>query len=330
MTFVLALTVDGLSRTFGPVHAVSDLSFTAQPGRVTAFLGPNGSGKTTTLRILTGLAEPTAGRALIGDRRYRDLDRPFHTVGVLLDGGFHPGRRARDHLRVLATAVGVGPDRIEAALEFTEIGYAANRRVGGFSTGMKQRLGLAAAMLTDPPVLILDEPLNGLDPEGIHWLRRILRQLADQGKTVLLSSHVLAEVEQIADDVVIISQGRLRAAASMTELAGRIQPKVRVRAPNEAEAAAALRAAGCTFVAGDEPGSLIVDGTGAAIGQLLGERGIILHELSRREERLEAVYFELVGTPDPVAMAPPPGPGSTQPQTPGVAPAGARPVGEWR
>lgn len=289
------LTVDRLTKRFGPIEAVSDLSFTAEPGEVTAFLGPNGSGKTTTLRILVGLADPTSGTALIDGKRYRDLAQPYHTVGVLLGGGFHPGRRARDHLRILATALGVGNDRIDAALRFGEIEYAANRRVGGFSTGMKQRLGLAAAMLTDPPVIILDEPLNGLDPEGIQWLRRTLRALADEGRTVLLSSHVLAETEQIADNVVIISQGQLRAAASMEELSGRLTPEVLVRSPQADKAKTLLAEQGLAIVNGREPDCFIVEAVSSKVGEILGQAGITLHELTPQQKRLETLYFQLVG-----------------------------------
>ena len=300
------LTIESLTKQFGTFTAVNDISFSAKPGRVTAFLGPNGSGKTTTLRILVGLADPTSGTALIGGKRYRELERPFGTVGVLLDGGFHPGRRARDHLRILAKVAGVGSDRIDAALSFSEIEYAANRRVGGFSTGMKQRLGLAAAMLTDPPALILDEPLNGLDPEGIHWLRGTLRKLADEGRTVLLSSHVLAETEQIADDVVIISQGTLRAAASLEELSGRLVPEVRVRTPQVDQARKLVAAEGLAATAGDHPDSFVVEGESRDIGELLGRKGIILHELAPQEKRLETLYFQLVGVP-PQSATPAPG-----------------------
>ncbi len=317
------LSVEGLTKRFGAVEAVSNLSFTAEPGRVTAFLGPNGSGKTTTLRVVLGLAEPTEGAALIDGQRYQDLERPFHTVGALLDGGFHPGRRARDHLRILATAVGVGDDRIDAALAFSEISYAAKRRVGGFSTGMKQRLGLAAAMLTDPPLLILDEPLNGLDPEGIQWLRRTLRSLADDGRTVLLSSHVLAETEQIADDVVIISQGHLRADASMAELARQVTAEVRVRTPEAGRARALLVDNGFAVTPGDTADAFIVDSTGVEVGELLSAAGIVLHELSPGERRLESVYFQLVSDlpapPLPAAATPPAGPNAgpvTEPELP--------------
>ncbi len=294
------LTIDGLTKRFGTTEAVSDVSFTAKPGRVTAFLGPNGSGKTTTLRILVGLTDPTSGSALIGEKRYQELAQPFHTVGVLLDGGFHPGRRAKDHLQILATAAGVDETRIEAALEFSEIGYAAKRRVGKFSTGMKQRLGLAAAMLTDPPVLILDEPLNGLDPEGIQWLRRTLRKLADEGRTVLLSSHVLAETEQIADDIVIISRGKLRAAASMDELMNRVASGVRVRTPQAEQAQQLLVAEGLSISNNaDDPTCFDVAATSTTVGEKLGQAGITLHELSPLESRLESLYFQLVSEPQP-------------------------------
>ncbi len=309
---MVAIAIEGLTRRFGHVVAVDDVSFTVQPGRVTAFLGPNGSGKTTTLRMLLGLTEPTSGEALIGGRRYDDLEQPFHTVGVLLDGGFHPGRRARDHLRILATSSGVGKDRIDATLEFCELGDVADRRVGGFSTGMKQRLGLAAALLTDPPVLILDEPLNGLDPEGVLWLRRLLRTMADEGRTVLLSSHVLAETEQIADDIVIISQGRLRAAASMKELADRLTPEVSVCTPQSDEARAALAAAGFAITAGTSPDRFNVAASSGEVGELLGRAGVRLHELIPQERRLESLYFQLVGVPprSPGTSFPPPAAGT--------------------
>ncbi len=324
------LIADGLTKQFGPVTAVSDLSFTAEPGRVTAFLGPNGSGKTTTLRMLVGLADPTSGTATIDGLAYKQLPQPYHTVGVLLDGGFHPGRRAKDHLRILAAANGVDSGTIDQVLEFAEIGYAAKRRVGGFSTGMKQRLALAAAMLTNPPVLILDEPLNGLDPEGIQWLRGLLRHFADEGRTVLLSSHVLAETEQIADDVVIISGGLLKAAASMDELAERVTPAVRVRTPQPSEARALLVDADLSVADSEDDDGFVVEATSDRVGEILGRNGIILHELVPQKQRLEALYFEMVGvppappagammngTPMPAPMAPP---GSPPPMSPPTAP----------
>ncbi|HEY4726480.1 MAG TPA: ATP-binding cassette domain-containing protein, partial [Actinomycetota bacterium] len=205
-----AITIQGLTKRFGPVTAVDDLSFEVDQGTVVGFLGPNGAGKTTTLRTLLGLVTPTTGTARIDGRPYRELTDPIRHVGAVLEASsFHPGRSARNHLRVVATAAGLPLDRADAVLEQVGLTGAARRRVGGFSLGMRQRLGLATALLGDPQVLILDEPANGLDPEGVHWLRGLLRQLADQGRTVLVSSHVLAEVAQTVDQVVIIARGRL-------------------------------------------------------------------------------------------------------------------------
>ena len=217
----MELEVRGLTKTFGPVTAVREISFRAPAGQVTGLLGPNGSGKTTTLRATLGLVKPTAGTVLIGGLAYRNLPRPRRVVGAMLEAtGFHPGRRARDHLRVLATAAGVPDRRVDEVLDEVGLAEAARRRVRGFSLGMKQRLGLGAALLGDPQVLLLDEPANGLDPAGIAWLRGLLRGLADQGRTVVVASHVLGEVAQTADRVVIVSAGRLRFAGPLDELGG--------------------------------------------------------------------------------------------------------------
>jgi ABC-2 type transport system ATP-binding protein len=220
----MELEVRELTKEFGPVTAVRDVSFTAPAGQVTGLLGPNGSGKTTTLRVALGLVRPSAGVALIGGVPYQSLRRPRHTVGAMLEAtGFHPGRRARDHLRVLAAAGGVPDRRVDEVLGQVGLAEAAGRqarRVRGFSLGMRQRLGLAAALLGDPRVLLLDEPANGLDPAGIAWLRGLLRELAGQGRTVVVASHVLGEVAQTADHVVIISAGRLRFAGPLRELGG--------------------------------------------------------------------------------------------------------------
>jgi ABC-2 type transport system ATP-binding protein len=213
------IEVRGLTKCFGPVRAVGDVSFTVMPGILTGFLGPNGAGKTTTLRMLLSLVEPDSGLAVIGGRRYRDIPDPVRHVGAALEAAsFHPGRTARDHLRVHATAGRVGRSRVGEVLELTGLAAAARRRVGGFSLGMRQRLGLATALLGDPEVLILDEPANGLDPQGIRWLRELLRGLAAEGRTVLVSSHVLGEVAMIADSVIIMSHGRLIAQAPLAEL----------------------------------------------------------------------------------------------------------------
>ena len=216
------ITIEGLSKRFGEVVAVDGLSFEVDQGTVTGFLGPNGAGKTTTLRMLLGLVTPTAGSARIQGRPYRELAAPLGHVGAVLESsGFHPGRTARNHLRVVATAAGLDRGRADQVLGQVGLEHAADRRVGGFSLGMRQRLALATALLGDPEVLVLDEPANGLDPEGIHWLRGFLRHLADQGRTVLVSSHVLAEVAQTVDGVVIIDRGQLAATARLEELSDR-------------------------------------------------------------------------------------------------------------
>jgi ABC-2 type transport system ATP-binding protein len=215
------IEVRGLTKTFGAVTAVRDMSFTAPAGQVTGFLGPNGSGKTTTLRAALGLIRPTAGEALIGGVPYRHLAQPRRRVGALLEaGGFHPGRRARNHLAVLAASCGVPGRRVDEVLDLVDLASAADRRVREFSLGMRQRLGLAAALLGDPQVLLLDEPANGLDPAGIAWLRGLLRGLAGEGRTVVVASHVLSEVAQTADHVVIVNAGELRFSGPLHELGG--------------------------------------------------------------------------------------------------------------
>jgi ABC-2 type transport system ATP-binding protein len=214
-----AVIARGLTKRYGELVAVDDITFSLPAGTVTGFLGPNGAGKTTTLRLLLGLAEPTAGEALVFGRRYRELEHPIRRVGAVLESGdFHPGRSGRDHLRTLALAARIGYDRVEQVLALVELEAAAGRRVQTYSLGMRQRLGLAGALLGDPELLVLDEPANGLDPEGVHWLRGFLRGLAQQGRTVLVSSHVLAEVAQTVDRVVIIDRGRLLATTSLDEL----------------------------------------------------------------------------------------------------------------
>jgi ABC-2 type transport system ATP-binding protein len=214
-----AIEVRGLTKRFGRVAAVDQLSFMVEPGTVAGFLGPNGAGKTTTLRMLLGLVRPDAGTATINGKAYRDLPEPLHQVGAVLEAsGFHPGRTARNHLRIQAMVSQADPSRIEDVLELTDLTGAAGRRIGGFSLGMRQRLGLATALLADPEVLILDEPANGLDPDGVRWLRSLLRGLAAEGATVLLSSHILAEAAQAVDSVVIVDRGRLVAQAALADL----------------------------------------------------------------------------------------------------------------
>jgi ABC-2 type transport system ATP-binding protein len=291
-----AITVKGLSKRFGDVLAVDQLDFAIDEGTVAGFLGPNGAGKTTTLRMLLGLVAPDAGTATIGGRPYRELPDPLRRVGAVLEaGGFHPGRSARDHLRVMATAAGLAPGRVEEVLSQTGLAGAARRRVGGFSLGMRQRLGLAAALLGHPEVLILDEPANGLDPEGVHWLRGLVRGLADQGRTVLVSSHLLAEVAQTVDQVVIIDRGRLVAQSSLAALTAGADRTVRVRTPEPEALRDLLLARGAT-VAVDGPDRLVVGGvTTEQVGQAAAAGGVVLHEMRFERSNLEDVFLELTG-----------------------------------
>ncbi|HXQ55020.1 MAG TPA: ABC transporter ATP-binding protein [Actinomycetes bacterium] len=287
-----AISVQGLTKRFGEVLAVDRLDFEVDPGTVTGFLGPNGAGKTTTLRMLLGLVAPTSGAATIDGRPYRELADPARRVGAVLEqSGFHPGRSARDHLRVLATAAGLAPARIDEVLEQTGLAAAARRRVGGFSLGMRQRLGLAAALLGDPDVLVLDEPANGLDPEGVHWLRG----LADQGRTVLVSSHLLAEVAQTVDQVVIIDRGRLVAQSTLAALTAGTDRTVRVRTAQPEALHALLVAMGATVTL-DGPDQLLVGGvTAEQVGQTAAAGGVVLHEMRFERSNLEDVFLELTG-----------------------------------
>lgn len=316
-----AIEVSHLTKTFGQVRAVDDLSFTVRPGRVTGFLGPNGAGKTTTLRMLLGLVQPTAGTATIGGRRYTALDRPMRTVGAALEAAdFHPGRTALDHLRVYAPQAGVPDRRAHEVLDLVGLGGAAKRRVGGFSLGMRQRLALATTLLGDPPVLLLDEPANGLDPEGIRWLRDLLRALAAQGRTVLVSSHVLSEVQQTVDDVVIIAGGRLVHASTLAELSGLAEPRVRVASPDGAALDALVARAGWQRVAGS-PGVAELVGTDVAtVGHAAFAAGIELHELAAHGVGLEDVFLRLTA-PAPARGAHA-GPAGAPAAAPTDAPAG--------
>ncbi|HVX19946.1 MAG TPA: ABC transporter ATP-binding protein [Acidimicrobiales bacterium] len=298
------IEVRGLTKTFGPVAAVQDLDFTVEPGRITGFLGPNGAGKTTTLRMLLGLVSPTSGTATIGGLRYRDIPEPVRVVGAVLEAtSFHPGRRARNHLRMLTIAAGLPQERVDQVLEMVGLTGDANRRVGGYSLGMRQRLQLASALLGDPTVLLLDEPSNGLDPQGIAWLRDFLRHLAGQGRTVLVSSHLLAEMAQTVDDVVIVSKGRLRAQGPLSSLVGQAQTAMRVRTPEADRLVAVARAAGFS-PRPVGPDTVIVDGVGPhQLGPVLAANQIVLYELVQQGQSLESLFLELttsLGT-DPAA-----------------------------
>ncbi|HEY6886903.1 MAG TPA: ATP-binding cassette domain-containing protein [Solirubrobacter sp.] len=288
-----AIEVAGLTKRFGPVLAVDDLSFTADEGRVVGFLGPNGAGKTTTLRMLLGLVNPTSGRAVVQGSRYVELGDPVHTVGSVLDGGmFHPGRSGRNHLRALAKAAGIGDARVDELLQLVALSDAANRRAGGYSLGMRQRLGLAAALLGDPKVLVLDEPANGLDPQGIRWLRDFLRTLAKEGRAVLVSSHVLAEVAQTADDVVVINKGRSVAQAPLAEIMARSGGGMKVAGPDVRRLGDLLHAQGAQ-VSGDAAEILVKDRSGEQIGRVIAEHQLVISELSPTGSSLEEIYFEL-------------------------------------
>jgi ABC-2 type transport system ATP-binding protein len=288
-----AIEVSGLSKRFGPVLAVDDLTFTADEGRVVGFLGPNGAGKTTTLRMLLGLVNPTAGNATVQGQAYGQLEDPVHTVGAVLDGGMlHPGRSGRNHLRALGRSAGVADSRVEELLELVALKDAANRRAGGYSLGMRQRLGLAAALLGDPHVLVLDEPANGLDPQGIRWLRDFLRTLASEGRAVLVSSHVLAEVAQTADDVVVINKGRSVAQAPLNEIMARSGGGMRVAGPDVRRLGDILHADGAK-VSGDRAEILVGDRSGEQIGRLIAEHQLVISELTPTGSSLEEIYFEL-------------------------------------
>jgi ABC-2 type transport system ATP-binding protein len=285
-----------LTKRYGPVLAVDDLSFRAEPGRVTGFLGPNGAGKSTTLRALVALLHPTSGDARILGRHYGELEEPVHTVGAILEANaFHPGRTGRNHLRTIAAAGGIDDARVDQVLELVDLTAAANRRAKGYSLGMKQRLSLAGALLGDPHVLVLDEPANGLDPQGIRWLRDLLRSLAADGRTVLVSSHVLTEMAQLADDVVIIAKGRLISEARMADVLAGGGRGTRVRSPEADRLAAALGRAGIDVTATTD-GALAVDAEAARVGEVAAADGIVLHELVAQAGSLEDVFLELTGS----------------------------------
>jgi ABC-2 type transport system ATP-binding protein len=301
------IEISGLTKRFGSVLAVDDLSFGVAPGRVTGFLGPNGAGKTTTLRCLLGLVRPTAGTATFDGTPYARLERPLSTVGAALEAtGFHPGRTGRDHLRMLCLAAGLPLSRADVTLDQVGMAEAADRRAGGYSLGMRQRLQLAGVLLGDPRVLVLDEPANGLDPEGIAWLRGFLRHEAATGRTVLVSSHVLSEVEQTVDDVVIIARGRLVRSGALSELTSDGRP-VLVRTPDPNRLSTALSTvAGVTVERRDHDVLLVTGTTPAAVGHAALGAQVELHELREEHSDLEAVFLSLVeeaGTPD--------GPGGT-------------------
>jgi ABC-2 type transport system ATP-binding protein len=293
------IAVEDLHKRYGKTLAVDGLSFTVEPGKVVGFLGPNGAGKTTTLRILLGLVHANSGQATILGKRYAQLERPFCQVGAVLEAsGFHPGRKARNHLRILAQAGRAPKQRVDEVLETVGLQGAARKRVGGYSLGMRQRLALASALLGDPGVLILDEPANGLDPEGIRWLRDLLRSLAAEGRAVLVSSHVLAEIGQTADEVVIINKGKLVAHGSVDTLTRGIDGRVRIRSPQGEKLKARLLEAGLK-VETDGDAMLVAGAPSSQIGEIAAKSRIVLHELSPLASQLEDVFFQLTREESP-------------------------------
>ncbi|QQQ79211.1 ABC transporter ATP-binding protein [Saccharothrix sp. 6-C] len=289
------IEVRGLTKRYGPDTVVDDLSFTVEAGQVTGFLGPNGAGKSTTMKVILGLAAPTSGSATVGGRRYRDLPVPLAEVGALLDAGaVHGARKAHDHLLALALSNGLPRRRVDEVLARTGLEGVAGKRAGGFSLGMRQRLGIAAALLGDPRVLIFDEPVNGLDPEGIRWIRDFMRSLAREGRAVLVSSHLMSEMAQTADHLVVIGRGRLIADTGVDEfLRGRGEGAVLVRTAEPAAFALRLTASGATVRDGVESSLLVSGLTGEEIGKLAAYHGIALSELTPRRPSLEDAFMEL-------------------------------------
>ncbi|GAA0719046.1 ATP-binding cassette domain-containing protein [Dactylosporangium roseum] len=290
------IVVSGLTKQYRNVRAVDNLSFVVEPGRVTGFLGPNGAGKTTTLRMVLNLVSPTSGSATIGGQRYADVAEPLRLAGAILEASAaHKGRTARNHLRCVAAAAGIPTSRVDEMLELVGLTQAAKRKFRGYSLGMKQRLGIAQALLGDPQVLILDEPANGLDPEGIRWMRGLLKGLAQQGRTVLVSSHLLSEMEILADDVVIIAAGRLVTQGPVDQIIGATTtgPQIRVRTPHVDELVVAVRGAGGTINPNGGGAQLITGLDAPAVGKLALQAGVELHELVTERPDLEHVFLEL-------------------------------------
>jgi ABC-2 type transport system ATP-binding protein len=290
------IVVSGLTKQYKRVRAVDNLSFVVEPGRVTGFLGPNGAGKTTTLRMVLNLVTPTAGTATIGGQRYADLSDPLGTVGAILEASAaHKGRTGRNHLRMICAAAGLPAKRADEVLELVGLTPAAKRKFKGYSLGMRQRLGIAAAMLGDPKVLILDEPANGLDPEGIRWMRDLLKRLAGEGRTILVSSHLLSEMELLADDVVIIAAGKLVRQGTVQDVVGSMsnEARVRVRTPNAEALTTELKQAGATITTGGDGALLITGVEASAVGAAALRGSVELHELVTERPDLEHVFLEL-------------------------------------
>jgi ABC-2 type transport system ATP-binding protein len=299
------IEVDGLTKRFADLTAVDHVTFTVERGRVVGFLGPNGAGKTTTLRMLLGLVTPSEGTATINGRRYNDLADPLRVVGAALESSLaYPGRSARNHLRIAALVGGAGPGRVDEVLDVVDLTAAADRRVGQFSLGMRQRLALATALVCDPEILILDEPANGLDPEGVHWLRTLLRRLAEEGRTVLVSSHILAEVAQTVDSVVILDRGRLVTESTLADLTAGSGHVVRVRTPRAADLVdlLAVQGASATVVAADRVE--ITGATSEQIGTVAAEHAIPIFETTSEAADLEDIFLRLTADAERTEVTP--------------------------
>jgi ABC-2 type transport system ATP-binding protein len=289
------IEVRGLTKSYGDVLAVDGLSFDVEPGKVTGFLGPNGAGKSTTMRIILGLDRPSSGTAHIDGRPYARFSEPLRQVGALLDpGAAQPGRSGRNHLRVAARTNGVATRRVDEVIEQVGLGAAAGRRIKGYSLGMRQRLGIAGALLADPRILLFDEPINGLDLDGVRWIRGLLRQLADEGRTVLVSSHLMSEVQQTADRLVVVGRGRLLADAATRDVLGGLgQRHVRVRSPQSQSLVAQLAKHGLVVHRSDPEELTVEDTTAESVGDLAHSLGIPLHHLAEVEQSLEDAYLRL-------------------------------------
>ena len=287
----------GLTKQYGAKRAVDDVTFNIKPGQVTGFLGPNGAGKSTTMRLILGLDRPTSGTVTVGGESYTALSSPLTRVGALLDAkGVHPGRSARSHLRAIAATHGISDQRVSEVLAQTGLEQVASKRVGGFSLGMGQRLGIAAALLGDPEVLILDEPVNGLDPDGVRWVRELLRHLASEGRTVLLSSHLMSEMAQTADHIIVLARGRVMADAPLTDfLDAQGQRTVTVRSPEAARLASLVlkEAPNCCIDSTSDTGFTVQGLDSALVGRIAAATGVELHELSSTSTNLEDAYLSL-------------------------------------
>jgi ABC-2 type transport system ATP-binding protein len=304
------IEVNELRKTYGPTVAVDGLSFTVAPGQVTGFVGPNGAGKSTTMRMILGLDAPDTGTALVGGRAYRELRTPLREVGALLDAGaVHPGRRARDHLLWMAQYNGLPRQRVDEVIELVGLASAARRRAGGFSLGMRQRLGIAAALLGDPPVLMFDEPVNGLDPEGIVWIRGLLRQLAGEGRAILVSSHLMGELEGTATHLVVIGKGRLIADTTVRDLlAAASGDRVELRTTDRSAAMSALANAGATVASTDRDRVTVSGLASERVVAVLTEQGLPFSEVTAHRASLEEAYMELTRDAVEFAAVPDPAP----------------------